>query len=61
MQTPSWKDNCHGWKWVATGANFAFYGSNLALTGASLKHTMPMICDNPLAISKPISSSVTIP
>lgn len=52
VQTPSWKDNCHGWKWVATGANFAFYGSNLALTGASLKHTMLDISHNPLAISK---------
>lgn len=52
VQTPNWKDNCHGWKWVATGANFAFYGSNLSLTATSLKHTMLDISHNPLSISK---------
>ena len=45
ISAPTWKDNCHGYKWTAIGAN-------LALTGLSVKHTMFDVSHNPLSISK---------
>ncbi|MEG7475691.1 type VI secretion system Vgr family protein, partial [Serratia marcescens] len=45
ISAPTWKDNCHGYKWTAIGAN-------LALTGLSVKHTMFDVSHNPLSIRK---------
>ncbi|WP_447412405.1 hypothetical protein, partial [Clostridium perfringens] len=42
ISAPTWKDNCHGYKWTAIGAN-------LALTGLSVKHTMFDVSHNPLS------------